>query len=525
MAINPCQIITKCDCQPGVFRTNFSAEQPDPAEFFAIEFEQFVPHLGDPDTFWTNIAQPGVCLALTLQEAQDCARRSANDAIVQDWRDPHRNPVVLFGNAAQSCSIPCPTGPPFIYTVEAGTFTARTQEEADTIAASYCFSRGLKARQCNPPIVPPSIEVVNLIQLWDLSDNGNLVGVTPTGEAGWFNNGGVTQLSFAGGAALNANLLGDIGGSFNVGPNQDAFWYDGILRDLGFGVSGFCSMHGMSDDGFSVFFDSAPGVQSSLYNPITSTFTSLGFAGGGSFTQPGAPFFSSPIPQRRVINTSHQVCGYYQDAINDRHAFRWSGVLVDITPPAGQPNPFAGSLCIDNTGAVMGEYQVTASTTLRGFLNLGGAAVNSLDIGGVGTRTVEPVSMSAQNQIICGVCDDGGGPYPATARAFRWNSVEGFKLINRLVGATVAFMGDCNSHGDIVGYDDTSNGWIFRNGVVYKLIDILNAWGTDPLWTAITDAELCNDDRQIAGFGIHSGVNKAYLLTLPAGTELGPPPP
>lgn len=533
MANQTCQIINKCDCSPGVFRTNFSAEQPDPAEFFAIEFEQFVPHLGDPDTFWTNIAQPGICTAPTLQEAQDCARRNGNDAIVENWRDPHRNPVVLFGNAAQSCSIPCPTGPAYIYTVEAGTFTARTQEEADALAASYCFSRGLKARQCNPvvPVVPPSIEVVDLVQLWDLSDGGNLVGDTNAGEAGWFNNGGITLPGGAtSGSARAVNAFGDVAGLWTPGANQDGFWYDGIIRDIPPISLIQGEMLGMSSDGFSTLEDDgAGGIKTTyLYNPITTALTNLGFFGLGDLTRPGVADFLGPgtlanITQRKVVNSSHQVAGIARVAPGPdsrRSAFRWSGALVDITPAAAFPNQQAGSICIDDTGAVMGLFVNKATTFTRTFLNLSGGPANSNDIGGVGIRNVNGCSMSNKNQIICGVCDDG----TPNDRAFYWNAVDGFQPIDRIAGAT-QLMGDCNSHNDVVGYDSNNVGWIWRGGTVYKLIDILNAWATDPLWTSIQTAELCNDDRQIAGFGIHSGVSKAYLLTLPAGTETGPPPP
>ncbi len=518
----PCPTALVCDCAPTPFR-NFSSEAPDPFNFFAFAFFFNDPPLNSPSTNFTVPIGVGGCYSVDSQvDANDCALRNAQDDAWIPWRNPTGGRVPIFSNQEQTCNFPCPGGAPdFVFTIAAGTLQAHSQAEADAIAASLCQYRGQLVINCTNPVTPPSIDLADFINLWDLAPNAAfLVGQTRVGSrAGWFNNGGMTVLTPLNiGTAFGVNNNGDVGGDFDVGINQDAFWYDGVIRDLGFGVSGTAVLHGMSSDGFSVFQD---GSTSFLYNPIASTFTSLGFLGGGASNQPGAPIVSgSAITQRKVINSSHQICGVAQDAINDRHAYRWSGALVDITPAAGLPNPFAGGLCIDDTGAVLGTYQVTATTTIRGFLNLGGGPANSIDIGGVGILKVDPCSMSDQNQIICGVCNDG----TALDRAFRWNSVDGFQLIDRIAGAQAFPQMDCNSHGDIVGGDANNVGWLYRNGVVYQLIDILNAWGTDPDWTAIQTAELCNDNRQIAGFGVHLGLVRAYLCTIPDGAELGPPP-
>ncbi len=411
-----------------------------------------------------------------------------------------------------------------MFTIAAGTVIAHSQAEADELAASLCRYRGQLVIDCSNPVVPPTIEVVELGTLWDLAPNaGNLVGQTLAGEAGWFNNGGVTVLTFAGGEALATNDFGDVAGDFNSGVNVDGFWYDGILRDLGPGTIGNTVMYGLSDDGFSVFLDQAAASTSSLYNPILFTLTNLGFFGGGTVTVPGGDAAFVPIPKRKVINSSHQITGTMKDVISDSYAFRWSGVLVDITPLAGFPTPFAFGLCIDDTGAVMGSYlNNPLGTVFRTFLNLSGGGVNSNDIGGIGNRYVTGYSMSNKNRFICGICDAGTG----NDQAFLWDSVNGFRTIPIVAGGTgknAAY--DCNSHGDAVGFTSNFVAWINRNGITYKLKDILTAWSLDPLWTSFRSANLTNDNRQIAGFGIHGGINKAYLFTIPDGAELGPPPP
>ncbi len=532
MANQPCPTALICDCAPTPFR-NFSSEAPDPADFFAFAYFFNDPPLNAPPVDFTNPIGIGGCYSVVSQnDANDCALRVAQNDAWDPWRQPQGGHVQEFGNTEQTCHFPCPNGAPdFVFTIAAGTVIAHSQAEADELAASLCRYRGQLVIDCAAPIVPPSIEVVDLMTLWDLAPNsGNLVGETPFpgDSAGWFNNGGITLPAGAvQGSARAVNDFGDIGGQFSSGANNNGFWYDGIIRDLGFLVSGNVIMFGMASDGFSVKQDGSggAGTNSSLYNPLTSTFTNLGFLGGGDITVPGiqgAPSADMAITQRKVINSSHQIVGTSRIG-TDRHAFRWSGAFTDITPLTALPNPQAGSISIDDTGAVMGTFlSVPMFSVQRCFLNLSGGAANSNDIGGVGILAVVAQSMSAKNQIICGICNDGSG---FINRPFRWNSVEGFKLIDRIAGAASFPTMDCNSHGDIVGSDANPFGWIWRGGTVYKLIDILNAWATDPLWTAITTAELTNDDRQIAGFGIHSGVPKAYLLTLPAGTETGPPPP
>ncbi len=526
MSNQPCPTALLCDCSPSPLR-NFSSEAPDPADFFAFAYFFNDPPLNAPVVDFTNPTGIGGCHSVVSQnDANDCALRVAQNDAWDPWRQPQGGHVQEFGNTEQTCHFPCPNGAPdFVFTIAAGTVIAHSQVEADELAASLCRYRGQLVIDCSNPVVPPSIEVVDLKELWDLAPNsGNLVGRMRVGNhPGWFFNGVLTDLTpLNTGRSFAVNDLGDVAGTFDT-INIDGFWYDGILRDLGSGVSGSVEMHGMSSDGFSVFYDRGAPAESSLYNPITFTLTSLGFLGGGDVTAPGgegAAALNIANPQRKVINASHQITGTARDAGLDRHAFRWSGALVDLTPAAAFPAPEACGICIDDSGAVMGVYIPAFTGNQRTFLNLSGGAVNSLDLGGNAARTTIGCSMSAKNQIICGICNDG----TPNDRGFWWSGTAGFNFIDRIAGASAFPLTDCNSHGDIVGSDSNNIGWIFRGGTVYKLIDILNAWATDPLWTAIQTAELCNDDRQIAGFGIHSGLSRAYLLTLPAGTETGPPP-
>lgn len=545
----PCPTALVCPCEVTPWR-NISSEAPDPADFFAMAFFAGSPPLNAPAGFWTISGSAlGTCESIVSpQDAQDCATRGAESTVWDTWVDGSPPvPVRQFGNVEQVCVIPCATGEtPFTYTLVAGTVIATSQAEADEFAASICLYRARLAKVCVPvpPVIEPTMVVVpDLVLLTSLANGSSyLAGQSSGGAAAFFDGATTIYPSGVFGVANAVNDLGNVAGNFFTG-NQDGFWYDGVDRDLGSGTAGTVDMLGMSSDGFSIYKDQGGLVTTSkLYNPgvfpIPPSFTNLGFLPGGTLTIPGAfglggasnlgPIITIP---RRVINavqqmttTVHQMAISADDGTNFWACRYTGGVLVPISPLFADLPPFGnngnGSVAIDQTGAVLGIWQQGAPTAVRAFINLSGGRANSVDLGGVGTNDVKPVALSDQNQIACGICDDGGGF--GNDGAWRWNIVEGFKLIPRLTIGVSMITGDCNSFGDVVGYDNNSVGWLCRNGIVYKIIDILDAWGTDPHWTAITTAELINDQRQIAGFGIRAGVSTCYLLTLPDGAELGP---
>jgi hypothetical protein len=163
MAINPCPTFIPCKpCADGNPFQNRSAEAPDPADFFSFQFVQDIPPLGGLDNWWAGTAIPGGCFASTQELADDCARRVGEEQIVDEWRDKNGITLPLFGNTPQSCSVVCPLGgDPFVYTVPAGTVIARTQEEADALAASYCQFRALEHRACGPLAI--TLDATNII--------------------------------------------------------------------------------------------------------------------------------------------------------------------------------------------------------------------------------------------------------------------------------------------------------------------------------------------------------------------------
>jgi hypothetical protein len=141
---------------------------------------------------------------------------------------------------------------------------------------------------------------------------------------------------------------------------------------------------------------------------------------------------------------------------------------------------------------------------------------NATDIGGDIAYAIYAQALSKTGGIVCGYADNFSG----SVLPFRWDAVNGYSLIDlTAIAATGGWAWDCNSHGDIVGQDFNGEAFLVRNGITYNLTAIVTALFPASGWTDIFDASLINDNRQIAGIGLHLGVQTAYLLTLPAGSE------
>lgn len=147
----PCELENSClPCPAGNPARNVSAEDPDPADFFALGFFGGNPPLNAPPDDYTVPDGFGFCFGATQQAAQDCATHNAQTAVWDPWRTPSGVRMQQYGNEAQSCTVPCSDGELFSYTVPANTFFALSQAEANAIAASYCQTRAQENRICPP---------------------------------------------------------------------------------------------------------------------------------------------------------------------------------------------------------------------------------------------------------------------------------------------------------------------------------------------------------------------------------------
>lgn len=156
MTIRPCDFFIACECDESPVR-NFSAETPDPNTFFRLRFPPTgPPPMGRTSRWYEKESCIGVCFSDVSQEDADaCALRDAELCQMPPGIPQPEDPV-LYGNAATSCEYPCPEGPPFVYSIPAGTYLALSQELADLTAQSYCANLAFEFHTCEMPGPPPT---------------------------------------------------------------------------------------------------------------------------------------------------------------------------------------------------------------------------------------------------------------------------------------------------------------------------------------------------------------------------------
>lgn len=146
MTVRPCDInVTGCPCINDDPFANFSSEAPDPFSTLRMSWVAADPPINSPDNYYTNLNGLGACTDADPQTAQDCADGDA-------YRQGHIEQPV-FSSHATSCSVPCPSGGLFSYSLPAGAIVAATQELADYLAGSICFYRAELAKRCAPTVV------------------------------------------------------------------------------------------------------------------------------------------------------------------------------------------------------------------------------------------------------------------------------------------------------------------------------------------------------------------------------------
>lgn len=147
-----------CECSDDPI-ANYSAEAADTIKYRSLGFFNGTPPLG-----W-SYAQLG-CVRLcestvSQQDADDCARRQAQECVWNDFDDdpnhpPNCNPPctsppstpTIYYNTAQVCSATCPDGRTFTYMVAVGTVAALSQAEANAIAFSLACGRAEANKVC-----------------------------------------------------------------------------------------------------------------------------------------------------------------------------------------------------------------------------------------------------------------------------------------------------------------------------------------------------------------------------------------
>ena len=140
---------------------NFSSEAPDPINYLGVFYNDYFPPPDSPYQ-WAQIGSSGSYTGgyfggVSQQDSNDNARNNVQDAGWNNEQEPPGAPWTsgptgspgdIFENAAVTCGEACEAGGTFEYTVEAGTVHAKTQEEADALAASLCDERKTEDPLC-----------------------------------------------------------------------------------------------------------------------------------------------------------------------------------------------------------------------------------------------------------------------------------------------------------------------------------------------------------------------------------------
>lgn len=144
--VRPCPThVSGCPCINDDPFANLSSEAPDPADVIRMGYKAANPPINAPEDYWDVPFGIGSCSNADAQDAQDCADGQATQEV-----DANQE---TFRSAARTCSVPCPDGSSFSYTLKAGAVTSTTQALADYLAASVCLYRADQARQCGPTAV------------------------------------------------------------------------------------------------------------------------------------------------------------------------------------------------------------------------------------------------------------------------------------------------------------------------------------------------------------------------------------
>jgi len=98
---------------------------------------------------FTQSACKQLCYSEVSQdEADDCARRQAQECVYDDVDDPGGFPVATFFNSAQSYTVHCPDGTAFTWTIPAGSFIGLSQFGVNQTALSVAKIRAQQNRIC-----------------------------------------------------------------------------------------------------------------------------------------------------------------------------------------------------------------------------------------------------------------------------------------------------------------------------------------------------------------------------------------
>ncbi len=209
------------------------------------------------------------------------------------------------------------------------------------------------------------------------------------------------------------------------------------------------------------------------------------------------------------INNAGVMVGVIQTTYFDIHAAMWTdpGTLIDLDGRIGY-NSSANA--INNSGTIVGSMKfVDGDSTIDHAFLYDGVTITDLDgrsgYGSVASDINDSDQVVGNAQFFIGA--------GVQTRAALWDGGVLYDL-GVMPGGTQSQAIAINNFGDVVG-GGSKTGYAFRpfvirDGVITDLHDLLPVGSG---WTVLYEASDINDAGQIVGRGIHSGVERAFLLS------------
>jgi len=221
------------------------------------------------------------------------------------------------------------------------------------------------------------------------------------------------------------------------------------------------------------------------------TVTDLGTLGGTGSTATGT-------------NNSAQVVGQARTPGDvASHAFLWqNGTMTDLLTLGGTGSIANG---INNSAQVVGNAHTTGDVAIHAFVWQNGLMTDLGTLGGTVSSGVE-INNSAQ---VVGFAYRTGD---VAFHAFLWQNGTMTDLLT--LGGTGSIANGINNSAQVVGIaltpgDVANHAFLWQNGAMAdlnSLVDSSSGW-------ILTSAESINDNGEIAGWGVHNGLTRAFLLT------------
>lgn len=125
---------------------NFSAENPDQILFLSTVFDNTPPRLNNT---YTSLGCVSECdSAISQADADQCAARQAYLCTKGGGGTNPDNPVINYTNTPQSCTVKCPDGLPFTYTVPGGLYVGDSQTKVNSQAYQFACQQAAFFRIC-----------------------------------------------------------------------------------------------------------------------------------------------------------------------------------------------------------------------------------------------------------------------------------------------------------------------------------------------------------------------------------------